>query len=1137
MQGFSASVSLSVSGLPAGATGTFFPVTIVGGNGSSTLTVTTTSAIATGLFPFTITASTPGLSHSTSPNLLIGAPDFTGSISPKFQAVAPGGSGQYTLSLKTIGTQPFGSLVTPTVSGLPAGVAANFSPPSINPDSGGSSVLTLTTSTTTPQGTFNPVVTAAANGQSHGDYITLAVSNAATTGDFSGTFNNTAATALPGSPATYSLTLTPSGGFSGNVALGVSGLPDDTVASFSPSLVAGGSGGSVLSVSVSSTTPKGIYTINVIATSGGTLSHTTTLTLLVGVVDFTGFLYPLFQDIAQGTAAQYTVQLSTLGTAPFGGTVVLYMSNLPPGVTASFNPATISPDSQGSSVLTLTTSASTPIGSYQPILVATGGGITHARNVGLKLGITFIPAGNSGNAGGTATTLDNGEVLIGSELYDPATGTFATTGGLTTQTSGATATLLKNGMVLLTGGTDPGTNTTSAQLYDPTTGTFSPTGSMHTARRLYSATRLNNGKVLIVAGLGGPDGVLRSSELYDPVTGTFSDTGSLTHARSYHTATLLNNGMVLIAGGIDSSNDYTTAFAEVYDPATGSFFETGSLNTRRYQHTATLLNNGMVLIAGGSTPPPIPYDASAELYNQATGTFTYTGSLDTGRWGHAATLLSNGLVLVSGGNGLDGVLNTAELYDSTTGTFSFLGVLTTPRAGHTSTLLNNGAVLLVGGSATDSAELYVPLVLTPPNLVSIAVTPAAVTLSPGTTQQFIATGTFSDSSTQQLTSVTWSSSDTTTATVSNDVTNPGTAIVVGSPTAPTPVTITATDGNISGSATLTARPAGFVFAGNLNEARWYHSSTLLNNGLVLVAGGSNSTGYLSSAQLYNPATGTFTATGDLNFARAYQTATLLTNGMVLIAGGADSDGNATASAELYNPATGTFTVTGSLNNPRYLHTATILSNGMVLIVGGADGPSVAYYASAELYNPATGTFTNTGSLNFARWGHTETLLSNGLVLIAGGYNAGASAELYNPATGTFTSTGNLNLARENHTATLLSNGSVLMAGGDGALSSAELYNPVTATFTLTGNLNTAREAHAATLLGNGLVLIGGGATAFSSSTYIASAELYDPTTGTFTPTGSLNVARAYPTATLLSSGVVLVVGGFTSSMGESAELY
>jgi hypothetical protein len=162
--------------------------------------------------------------------------------------------------------------------------------------------------------------------------------------------------------------------------------------------------------------------------------------------------------------------------------------------------------------------------------------------------------------------------------------------------------------------------------------------------------------------------------------------------------------------------------------------------------------------------------------------------------------------------------------------------------------------------------------------------------------------------------------------------------------------------------------------------------------------------------------------------------------MVLVAAGRDVRSNASASAELYDPASGSWTTTGSLNTARYDHTATLLANGMVLVAGSD--------ASAELYDPANGTWTYTGSLNTARSGHTATLLPNGKVLVAGGVGTSgslASAELYDPANGTWTYTGSLNTARAFHRATLLPNGKVLGAAGlgnDGTLlASAELYTP------------------------------------------------------------------------------------------------
>jgi hypothetical protein len=340
-------------------------------------------------------------------------------------------------------------------------------------------------------------------------------------------------------------------------------------------------------------------------------------------------------------------------------------------------------------------------------------------------------------------------------------------------------------------------------------------------------------------------------------------------------------------------------------------------------------------------------------------------------------------------------------------------------------------------------------------------------------------------------------------------------------------------------------PGGFENTGSLSTARAEHAATLLPNGLVLVAGGFDSSNNLTaSAELYDSSSGTWSLTGDLNIARYLHTATLLPNGMVLVAGGRDSSVIASASAELYDPASGTWTVTGNLNTARAGHTATLLPNGLVLVAGGVDGTN-NLTASAELYDSSSGTWTVTGSLNTARDLHTATLLPNGLVLVAGGVgdreNPSASAELYDSSRGTWSLTGDLNIARYLHTATLLPNGMVLVAGGEDSnfstSASAELYDPTGGTWTVTGSLNTARYLDTATLLPNGTVLVAGGFD--SSSNPTASAELYDSSSGTWSLTGDLNIARYLHTATLLPNGMVLVAGGRDSSsnVSASAELY
>jgi N-acetylneuraminic acid mutarotase len=149
--------------------------------------------------------------------------------------------------------------------------------------------------------------------------------------------------------------------------------------------------------------------------------------------------------------------------------------------------------------------------------------------------------------------------------------------------------------------------------------------------------------------------------------------------------------------------------------------------------------------------------------------------------------------------------------------------------------------------------------------------------------------------------------------------------------------------------------------------------------------------------------------------------------------------------------------------------------------------------------------------------------------------------LYDPISGTWTNTGSLNTARANHTATLLPNGKVLVAGGNNAsrLSSSEVYDPATGTWTNTGSLNTARYFHTATLLPNNKVLVAGGSGSSSGiNTFLASSEVYDPASGSWTTTASLNTAREYHTATLLNNGVVLVTGGYNSGLSlASTELY
>jgi len=352
----------------------------------------------------------------------------------------------------------------------------------------------------------------------------------------------------------------------------------------------------------------------------------------------------------------------------------------------------------------------------------------------------------------------------------------------------------------------------------------------------------------------------------------------------------------------------------------------------------------------------------------------------------------------------------------------------------------------------------------------------------------------------------------------------------------------------------------FSPTGSMSISRLDATATLLLNGRVLVAGGNDGTGLTrGTAELYNQATGTFTATGSMAMARQFHTATLLTNGKVLMAGGISNNGNpsppVTATAELYNPSTGTFTSTGSMSVSRLYHTATLLCSGRVLITGGdtttASGVGTEASSSAEIYDPATGAFTPTGNMVNGRNNHTATLLPDCKVLIAGGSApsapggpdnpVGLTAELYDPSTGTFTSTGSMTTGRWYHTATSLLDGRVLVAGGfspqapDTFTNTAEIYDPSSGSFTSAGNMVNERTRHIAALLANGQVLVAGGDAINSSSSdaSLDQAELFDPSTNSFTETGSMTQARDQFVASRLNNGLVLVTGGYS----QTSDLY
>jgi N-acetylneuraminic acid mutarotase len=239
-------------------------------------------------------------------------------------------------------------------------------------------------------------------------------------------------------------------------------------------------------------------------------------------------------------------------------------------------------------------------------------------------------------------------------------------------------------------------------------------------------------------------------------------------------------------------------------------------------------------------------------------------------------------------------------------------------------------------------------------------------------------------------------------------------------------------------------------------------------------------------------------------------------------------------------ASGSWTVIANLHNARESHTATLLSNGNVVVAGGQGSGNVI--ANTEVYSPTTRAWTTSGNLNTARASANAVLLSRGSVMVAGGCVSAClsgntkTAELYNSVNGSWSYTGSMTTARVYFGMVLLSSGKVLAVGGctgqnsngcTGVTATAEIYDPSTGKWSATGSLKTARGAFTATLLQSGKVLVAGGIN--SAGNPIKSAELYDPSTGKFTFTASMSAARDEHSATLLASGKVVVTGGENNS--------
>ena len=462
-------------------------------------------------------------------------------------------------------------------------------------------------------------------------------------------------------------------------------------------------------------------------------------------------------------------------------------------------------------------------------------------------------------------------------------------------------------------------------------------------------------------------------------------------------------------------------------------------------------------------------------------------------------------------------------------TISFSGLASSFAIGSTTITATSGSI---SGSET--------LTVTAAQLESFVITPSVARSGVGLTTQPTATGTYTDATTANVTSLaTWESNDPAIATV-----NAQTGLVTGVSLGNT--TLDVTIGSLTQSVPVAIVTNQFT-AGPISPVPMSeHTATLLPDGRVVAIGTFHSSHVMPRVAIYDPATQSWSqgATlllygGNVARERIGHIATLLPNGRILMAGGAGSTAPENT-ADLYDPATNQWLPAPSMTKDRLNATAARLPDDRVLVVGGRNLGGLT--GSAEFYNPTTNTWSAAPGLAIPRSEHTMTTLTDGKLLVAGGLFefpsvSATTAELYDPMTNTWSSAGSIAADRYWHTATLLADGRVLIAGGVSSTTQAEIYDPIANTWTPAGTLSSARYQHTATLLSDGRVLVAGG---YVNGTALATSEIYNPTTNIWSPGPALTSARATHTATTLANGVILFIGGARQPYTEglvSTDLY
>ncbi len=280
--------------------------------------------------------------------------------------------------------------------------------------------------------------------------------------------------------------------------------------------------------------------------------------------------------------------------------------------------------------------------------------------------------------------------------------------------------------------------------------------------------------------------------------------------------------------------------------------------------------------------------------------------------------------------------------------------------------------------------------------------------------------------------------------------------------------------------------------------------TTLNDGRILVVGDLSSPDNWNGARVYSPLKGVWQSTAYLADKRYWHTSTLLQDGRVLITGGRKDSGQVLRTAESFDPEDNSWTSTSVMRHQRSSHASALLNDGRVLVVGGFDN-EIRTLASAEIYDPDTRAWSQAANMIETRSFPTASVLQDGRVLVTGGSHTGAgpaamrkTAEIYDPKTDTWTSAGQFAINRAGHSATVLRDGRVLVVGGAGAAATiglAEIYDPMQNIWSPAGNLALARTDHSAAIMSDGRVIVAGGWSDDGAAGHLV--ELFDPRVGTW----------------------------------------